>query len=290
MKKSTIAACGSVLGSLALAGAAVPALATTAEPSAPPSSGSSYTTVESWSTDTKVVTDATTETGAVNHKDPEGLGGSDSEEGEESEPEGSGDDDEAATDAAGCEVADSVSADQVIRVDGQGGAKASLTTCQRGSDGAFDKVGAFDARVGYNGIAAAGAKKEGDGKTPSGVFGLSAGFGVKDRPSQFPSQDWTKVTRDHVWVDGSASKEQGYNSMQLKSEGFSGESLFQTPAYDYAQVIDFNTERTPGAGSAIFLHVHTGSGKTAGCVSLSEADLLKVFDWQDDGAVIEIVR
>ena len=54
--------------------------------------------------------------------------------------------------------------------------------------------------------------------------------------------------------------------------------MHQVPAYDYAAVIAYNTARVPGLGSAIFLHVGTGSA-TAGCVSLPERELLTVLRW-----------
>ena len=38
--------------------------------------------------------------------------------------------------------------------------------------------GPWTARVGYNGVAAAGQKREGDGRTPSGTYGFSFFFGV----------------------------------------------------------------------------------------------------------------
>ena len=47
-------------------------------------------------------------------------------------------------------------------------------------------------------------------------------------------------------------------------------------------VIGYNTARTPGRGSAIFLHVGTG-GATAGCVSLPRSELLKVLRWLRPG-------
>jgi L,D-peptidoglycan transpeptidase YkuD (ErfK/YbiS/YcfS/YnhG family) len=45
-------------------------------------------------------------------------------------------------------------------------------------------------------------------------------------------------------------------------------------------VIANNDARTPGAGSAIFLHVSTG-GPTAGCISLPVGELLQVLRWLD---------
>jgi L,D-peptidoglycan transpeptidase YkuD (ErfK/YbiS/YcfS/YnhG family) len=54
--------------------------------------------------------------------------------------------------------------------------------------------------------------------------------------------------------------------------------MHNVPAYDYAAVIAYNTARTPGLGSAIFLHVGTGSA-TGGCVSLPTTQLLSVLRW-----------
>ena len=49
--------------------------------------------------------------------------------------------------------------------------------------------------------------------------------------------------------------------------GVNPEPMHNVPVYNYAAVIAYNLTRTPGAGSAIFLHVGDGQA-TAGCVSL----------------------
>ncbi len=59
--------------------------------------------------------------------------------------------------------------------------------------------------------------------------------------------------------------------------------MHNQPAYDYAAVIAYNTARTPGLGSAIFLHVGTGTA-TAGCVSLPAWQLLDVLRWLSPGS------
>ena len=51
-------------------------------------------------------------------------------------------------------------------------------------------------------------------------------------------------------------------------------------AYDTGAVIAYNDARTPGLGSAIFLHVSSGRS-TAGCVSLPYDELLDVLRWLD---------
>jgi L,D-peptidoglycan transpeptidase YkuD (ErfK/YbiS/YcfS/YnhG family) len=52
------------------------------------------------------------------------------------------------------------------------------------------------------------------------------------------------------------------------------------PGYDYGAVIGYNTARTPGLGSAIFLHVSIGAA-TAGCITLPATELVRVLRWLD---------
>ena len=59
--------------------------------------------------------------------------------------------------------------------------------------------------------------------------------------------------------------------------------MHQVPAYDYAAVISYNAARTPGLGSAIFLHASTGTA-TAGCVSLPLTRLREILRWLRPGA------
>ena len=82
---------------------------------------------------------------------------------------------------------------------------------------------------------------------------------------------WLQVDAQDVWVDDSASSL--YNTHQrtpANGRWASAEKLLNQPAYNYAQVIGYNEARTPGRGSAIFLHVDKGAG-TAGCVSFRPA-------------------
>ena len=137
--------------------------------------------------------------------------------------------------------------------------------------------GPWTARVGYNGIAKPGQKKEGDGKTPSGRYGFSFFFGVQPKLT-FAYKFRHAYTYDY-WDDDPASPR--YNewvNAHNNDPGANPEPMHQVPAYDYAAVIAYNTARIPGLGSAIFLHVGTGSA-TAGCVSLPRTRLIKVLRW-----------
>jgi L,D-peptidoglycan transpeptidase YkuD (ErfK/YbiS/YcfS/YnhG family) len=56
--------------------------------------------------------------------------------------------------------------------------------------------------------------------------------------------------------------------------------------YKYGIVIEYNTSPViKGNGSAIFLHIWKGeSVPTAGCVAVSEENILKILQWLDPAA------
>lgn len=174
----------------------------------------------------------------------------------------------------GVEANKSVTAKKAIEVKQRSTITADIYLCQKSGSRYVRDSGPLKARLGFNGTTT--DKREGDGKTPKGVFWMRDGFGTSANPGL--GKAWTKVTRDHVWVE--ATKAEGYNTMQRKSEGFEGESLYQPKPYKYAQVIGYNEARTPGKGSAIFLHANTESMKTAGCVSMYESSLVKAMRWE----------
>jgi len=151
-------------------------------------------------------------------------------------------------------------------------------TAYRRSGGRWVRVfGPWQARIGYNGLAPPGKKREGDGRTPSGSYGFSFFFGVKPNPGV--SFKYRHAYSYDVWDDDPASPR--YNEWvdtRRHNPGASPEPMHQVPAYNYSAVITYNASRVPGRGSAIFLHVGTGSA-TAGCVSLPERELLKVMRW-----------
>ena len=137
--------------------------------------------------------------------------------------------------------------------------------------------GPWTARIGAQGFANPGQKIEGDALTPQGSYGFQFMFGVNANPGVHFS--WRHAYRYDYWDDDPASPL--YNEWvdtRRQNPGVRPEPMHQTPVYDYPAVIAYNTARTPGAGSAIFVHVGDGSA-TAGCVSLPVARLLVVLRW-----------
>jgi L,D-peptidoglycan transpeptidase YkuD (ErfK/YbiS/YcfS/YnhG family) len=183
-----------------------------------------------------------------------------------------------------CRVPSGVSAAQVVLVDSSG-SSATIRACRRTSSGYTTDLGPYYGHVGRNGVSA--NKREGDLRTPAGVFPLRGGFGAYANPG-LRIGSWLRVDSRDVWVDDPGSSL--YNTHQrTPADGrwASAEKLLNQPAYNYAQVIGYNEGRVPGKGSAIFLHVDKGAG-TAGCVSLPTRALLSVLRWERSGAVIAI--
>jgi L,D-peptidoglycan transpeptidase YkuD (ErfK/YbiS/YcfS/YnhG family) len=165
----------------------------------------------------------------------------------------------------------------VVSASAYGSTYATLTAYDLVRRHARVAFGPWTARVGYAGFAPPGAKREGDGRTPSGTFGFQFMFGV--RPSPGVRFRYRRAHSYDVWDDDPTSAL--YNrwvDLRRHYPGASPEPLDLTPAYWYGAVIAYNLSHTPGVGSAIFLHVG-GGGPTAGCVSLPAGELVHVLRW-----------
>jgi L,D-peptidoglycan transpeptidase YkuD (ErfK/YbiS/YcfS/YnhG family) len=140
----------------------------------------------------------------------------------------------------------------------------------------------IDASIGRNGFASPDKKREGDGKTPSGVYLLEFAFGYSTGINT--KMSYFQATEDDVWVDDIDSVD--YNKLvkrgQTKASSFE-DMKRNDNMYKYGIVIGYNTNPVArGLGSAIFFHVWRGKGEsTAGCVAMSEKDIVDVLEWLD---------
>jgi len=139
--------------------------------------------------------------------------------------------------------------------------------------------------LGEKGFAPPGEKREGDLRTPSGVFDLRRAFGYA--PEVSTRMPYRQVGRDDLWVDDVSSPD--YNRWVKRGE--TAASSFEVlklddHRYQYAIVVEYNTDPVVrGAGSAIFIHLRLGEGEsTRGCVALAEGDMVKVLAWLDPAA------
>ncbi|MER7891276.1 L,D-transpeptidase family protein [Micromonospora sp. NPDC094482] len=186
--------------------------------------------------------------------------------------------------------------DQVVIVTGNGYSTtyATLETFAK-VGGHWTAVSApLPARIGSKGFS--DNHVEGVPTTPTGVYsfgptmyGIGADPGVRFPYHRVVTYDW--------WNENVNSPL--YNTFQHSTTNPGGysEALWQEiPAYTHFGVITYNmppnvAKPVPGVGSGIFLHeFSTASGNaTAGCVSLSHANLLKVLTWLDPARSPRIV-
>lgn len=145
------------------------------------------------------------------------------------------------------------------------------------ADGVFFLAGG-QARcaLGRGGVAAMGAKREGDGATPAGLWPMRRLFYRPDRIAAPRTRlPITALTPTDGWCDAPADK--AYNTAVQLPYPASAEHLWRDDeVYDLIVVLGYNDAPVvAGRGSAIFLHVaRQDYSPTEGCVALRRADLL----------------
>jgi len=153
---------------------------------------------------------------------------------------------------------------------------ATLTAYRRTSHGWQRVFGPWTARIGRNGFAPPGLKREGDGRTPSGSFSLLYVFGAGPNPG-FRLR-YRQLRPSDYWDDDPASPRYNEWVDSRHASPGAGPEPMDVPAYYDGVVIGYNTARTPGLGSAIFLHLNIGIA-TTGCVTLPPGELLPLLRW-----------
>jgi L,D-peptidoglycan transpeptidase YkuD (ErfK/YbiS/YcfS/YnhG family) len=142
--------------------------------------------------------------------------------------------------------------------------------------------GPTEAVIGKSGFALPNQKKEGDHKSPTGVFSLERAFGYD---TSYPTKmSYTQMTEEEVWVDDVHSPD--YNRLVKKgmTQAVSFEKMKRKDhLYKYGIVIEYNTDPVvKGKGSAIFIHLLRGPDKpTEGCVAINENNMIELLGWLD---------
>jgi L,D-peptidoglycan transpeptidase YkuD (ErfK/YbiS/YcfS/YnhG family) len=146
------------------------------------------------------------------------------------------------------------------------------------------------ANLGRRGMAPAWEKREGDGRTPTGIYPLQQAFGYA--ASVNTRMSYHQLQPDDVWVDDVQSPD--YNRLVKcgDTHAMSFEAMFsERVAYRYGLVVAYNTHPViKGLGSAIFVHVQKGKGiPTSGCVSVNKRAMIKILSWLDPSQKPQIV-
>lgn len=164
--------------------------------------------------------------------------------------------------------------------------KATLYTFEKNADDKWEEVFApYKVNLGVKGFVSPNDKTEGDLKTPTGYYPITFAFGKKNDLTT--RLDFIEIGKNHIWISDTSSNE--YNTIVNDIDGkYSNnkvnEKLFRNDdLYDYAIVIDYNVNPVvKGKGSAVFMHIQRSEDhRTAGCISLSKEDIVKLIEWLD---------
>lgn len=166
--------------------------------------------------------------------------------------------------------------------------------------GRWTPVGApFPARLGPSGLAwgiglhptpaGGNTKREGDGRSPAGIFALSTAFGYSPAWATKTKLPYVTVAVQDLFVEDPESP--SYNThVRLdhvpSTDWERDQQMYQSdPAHRLEVLVDHNrtSPPIPGAGSAIFIHIWRGDGAraTAGCTAVSDTDIEKLVSWLD---------
>jgi len=181
---------------------------------------------------------------------------------------------------------------------------ATIRTYQKGSDGVWrQQFAPMNARDGYGGWVWGSQRVQNSGTSPIGTYTLTTGFGLNANPGTH--MNYLHADQDD-YMAGDPRDPTTYNVLQTsapaartwRTDTNDSERIRAYPTqYQYGVVIDFNrpaastitysnthreyvTNRPANTklGFAIYLHVN-GRGSTAGCLSLAQADVVKVMRW-----------
>ena len=141
---------------------------------------------------------------------------------------------------------------------------------------------------GQLGLARAGepVKREGDGRSPAGVFPLDTAFGFDIRQIvSWVRLPYVQLRTTTECVDDAQSVH--YNTIVDRDrvprvDWASSERMREIDQYVYGVHVAYNAPPTPARGSCIFLHVWAGpQSVTAGCTAMNVDALKELIGWLD---------
>ena len=134
-------------------------------------------------------------------------------------------------------------------------------------------------------------KKEGDWKTPCGVFAIGGAYGYAPNIKKHAKLPYHQIANGDLWVSDTNSPQ--YNQFvalgrPTVSDWEKREQMrLGDPSHSLKLFIAHNSAPNiqSGAGSAIFFHLWRANGDkpTAGCTAMSRDNLEKLIAWIDPG-------
>jgi L,D-peptidoglycan transpeptidase YkuD (ErfK/YbiS/YcfS/YnhG family) len=138
---------------------------------------------------------------------------------------------------------------------------------------------------------AVATKREGDGRSPEGVFSLGTSFGYASSALPGAGLPYLALTATTECVDDTQSRH--YNRIVDRGTGADWNSSERMREmgdyYRWGVVVDHNHIAAPdagakpaaGGGSCIFLHVWKTGQPTSGCTAMAQPDIESLLLWLD---------
>lgn len=132
-------------------------------------------------------------------------------------------------------------------------------------------------------------KKEGDGRSPAGIFSIPYAFGVNPLAISLAAGvklPWRECTENLRGIDDPASRyyNQVLDETKVADKDWDSAEIMRREdgLYNWGAAVAHNPSHQSGGGSCIFLHIWKGPGLgTAGCTALAENDVLTILRWLD---------
>ncbi|WP_051912527.1 L,D-transpeptidase family protein [Carnobacterium funditum] len=166
--------------------------------------------------------------------------------------------------------------DQIIGVVANGSSSTVYVFEKNGAQ--WQTILSVPGRVGYNGV---GSSYEGSGRTPKGAYSLGFAFGTGPNPGTILT--YKQITGNSYWISNPDDSQ--YNTWQERSSSSSLDEHMNDYQTQYKYGITLNYNNGVNGGSAFFVHVN-GNGATAGCISVSESNMLYLMQHIRNGAYI----
>ena len=175
--------------------------------------------------------------------------------------------------------------------EGWNSSHATLTLYERSGRGWKATFGPIRSRLGKNGLAwgrglhrnppGARLKREGDRRSPAGVFAIGGAFGYAPQIARNPALPYRRITSRDLWVEDSSSPYYNQHLIINHDPRTQFEKDAQMKQGDHAHSLKLFVAHNappravPQGGSAIFFHIWRRNGKatTFGCTTMAERNL-----------------
>jgi len=183
----------------------------------------------------------------------------------------------------------------VGKADGWNSSNVTLSLYEK-TGGNWQQIGSsWTGRLGKSGLVwglglhpnppGATLKKEGDLRSPAGVFGLGGAWGYDRSIQKNPKLFYRQVTSRDLWVEDPNSPSYNKNIILERDPATKWEKEQQMKQGDYPHSLKLFIAHNappkvvPNAGSSIFFHIWRGEGSrpTAGCTTMAEKELRKLI-------------